>query len=147
MGRRALNGLAVVLLIVAGAAVLVLLRPGADHGAAPAAGRTVIVAKGGEPLPATPFYALRDCLGSPTTCQNGAEGIVLTYEMDGVTPGNAVAGTVLTDENCEPDRYGVSHCVNRIALAAGGELVVRHDHNMGNDPCLAPGEKVVVKPV
>jgi hypothetical protein len=105
----------------------------------------VLVAEGGVQLPATPFYRRRDCLGNPTTCVNGADGIVLTYAVAGSRPIAPVAATVLTDENCEPDRFGVSHCINRLRLAGGRALTVRHDHNMGNDPCLSPGEQVVVR--
>jgi hypothetical protein len=145
MGARTAGGLTVALLTLAGVLALTFLRSGADHDAATAFGRTVLVAKGDQALPATAFFSLRDCLGNPTSCVNGTEGIVLTYEISGSAPKTPVAGTVLTDENCEPDRYGVSHCLNRVALTGGGTLTVRHDHNMGNDPCLSPGEKVVVR--
>ena len=146
MGARVSAGLAIAVLALAAALALTLLRPG-GHGAAPAEGRTVLVAAGGATLPTTSFYALRDCLGNPTTCVNGAEGLVLTYAVAGSPPVGRQPATVLTDSNCEPDRYGVSHCLNRLRLASGRELTVRHDHNMGNDPCVSPGEKVVVRSV
>ncbi|HEU0304839.1 MAG TPA: hypothetical protein VFR32_09700 [Gaiellaceae bacterium] len=132
--------------MAAAGALAFSLWPSGNH-AVPSqdVGRTVLVAEGGAALPETRFYALRDCLGNPTTCVNGTEGIVLTYAVAGTAPRKQAGATVLTDENCEPDRYGISHCLNRLRLDAGGQLVVRHDHNMGNDPCLAPGERVTVR--
>jgi PAS domain S-box-containing protein len=121
---------------------LTFLRSGADHDAATAR-RTVLVAKGDQACRRR-RSSLRDAW-HPTSCVNGTDGIVLAYGISGSAPKTSVAGTVLTDENCEPDRYGVSHCLNRVALTGGGTLTVRHDHNMGNDPCLSPGEKVVVR--
>lgn len=106
--------------------------------------RTVIVADGAQPLPRTPFFALRDCLGRPRTCVNGAGGLVVAYGIVNGKPLGRSTATVLTDENCEPDRFGISHCLNALRLADGRRMTVRHDHDMGNDPCLAPGESVRV---
>jgi hypothetical protein len=133
--------------IFASAALAFWLWPLDGHRSADraAAARTVLVAADGRALPETAFFARRDCLGNPTTCVNGAGGVVLTYRMAGRAPPRPRAATVLTDENCEPDRNGIAHCLNRLELDGGARLVVRHDHNMGNDPCLAPGERVVVE--
>lgn len=145
MSRRVKAGAAIGLAALAGTLAF-WLWPSTTHRVAAAdAGRTVLVAAGGVALPQSPFYELRDCLGRPTTCVNGAKGIVLTYALAGAAPRRPAGATVITDENCEPDRYGISHCLNRLRLDGGRRLVVRHDHSMANDPCLAPGERVIVR--
>lgn len=55
-------------------------------------------------------------------------------------------GVVLTDTRCNPDRNGVSHCLNRIRLGNGKTILVVHDHRMMNMPCLSPGEHIVLRP-
>ena len=55
-------------------------------------------------------------------------------------------GIVLTDTRCNPDRNGVSHCLNVIRLANGKTILVVHDHMMMFMPCLSPGEHVIVGP-
>lgn len=65
--------------------------------------------------------------------------------VKGPIPARATVATVLTDENCEPDADGVSHCINRIRLPNGKTLVVQHPHNMDVVPCLAPQERVTVR--
>lgn len=62
----------------------------------------------------------------------------------GKLPAGTVKATVLTDENCEPDAHGISHCRNRVRLANGQTLTLRHPHEMHMVPCLAPGEKVLL---
>ncbi len=63
----------------------------------------------------------------------------------GTLPDGPVVATVLTDENCMPDQRGISHCRNRVRLASGGTVVLRHPHDMHQVPCLAPGEKVLLR--
>ncbi len=63
----------------------------------------------------------------------------------GALPDGPVEATVLTDEDCMPDRQGISHCRNRVRLAGGGIVVLRHPHDMHQVPCLAPGEKVLLR--
>lgn len=107
--------------------------------------RTVAVVKlGAARAPAR--YGTRDCIAYPRTCVNGAGRVEVTYLVSGRVPARPVMGTILTDTNCQADSYGVSHCLNRIRLAGGRTLTVRHDHSMMNDPCLAPGEHVRVVP-
>jgi hypothetical protein len=144
-GRFAIG--AVFALMAMGVVVAIWQRQAGNHGTATAsaAQRTVLVTAGGAPLPAKPFYTVRDCLRHPTTCVNGTDGIVLAYAVSGSISGHSGVATVLTDENCEPDRDGVSHCMNRLELDDGMVLTVRHDHAMSNDPCLAPGERVAVR--
>jgi hypothetical protein len=100
---------------------------GAAEGALPENVRTVVVWRGSDPAPSQP--------GEP----------VHTMLLEGSVPSRSMAGTVMTDENCEPDADGVSHCTNAIRLASGHSLVVRHSHRMVEVPCLAPGENVVVR--
>ena len=146
---RSRIGIGAAIALVAVAAVLGLwARPSGHHQASPsvAGARTVLVADAGVALPATPFYGTRDCLTNATTCVNGAGGIIVAYAVATPPPTQSSTATVLTDENCAPDRYGVSHCLNRLRLATGRVFTVRHDHNMHNDPCLSPGERVVIRP-
>lgn len=96
--------------------------------AADQARRTVYVYQGREPAASPPGSKLR------------------ALRVKGPMPTSAVIATVLSDENCEPDAQGVSHCINRLRLPNGKTLVVRHPHNMADVPCLAPREKVVVRP-
>lgn len=64
----------------------------------------------------------------------------------GRLPDGQSRGIVVTDENCEPDAEGISHCLNQIRLADGESIRVRHSHDMSEVPCLAPGEQVEVQP-
>jgi hypothetical protein len=66
--------------------------------------------------------------------------------VGGTMPSAAVQATVLTDEQCQPDTRGLSHCLNRMRLPDGSELELRHPHDMSAVPCLAPGEKVRLVP-
>lgn len=74
---------------------------------------------------------------SPTDLRAGLE--------KGKLPHGTVEATVLTDENCAPDRRGISHCRNRLRLAGGGTVILRHPHDMNKVPCLTPGEKVLLR--
>ena len=107
--------------------------------------RTVVVADSAKPLPADPRLAALDCIGRPRTCRNGANGLTLAYSLKGRVPRTPMLATVLTDVNCEPDRYGISHCLNELRLLGDGRrITVRHDHNMHEFSCLTPGERVRV---
>jgi hypothetical protein len=59
----------------------------------------------------------------------------------------ATITTVLTDENCQPDAAGVSHCINRLHAPGGVRIVVRHNHRMHEVRCLVPGERVQLRAV
>ncbi len=63
----------------------------------------------------------------------------------GRLPQGQSRGTVVTDENCEPDAEGISHCLNRIRFDGGESIEVRHPHDMSKVACLAPGEEVEVQ--
>lgn len=63
----------------------------------------------------------------------------------GVIPPEVTHLTVLTDENCQPDPEGISHCRNRVQYETEegtGEATLRHHHNMREEPCLAPGQRL-----
>jgi hypothetical protein len=64
--------------------------------------------------------------------------------LDGKLPDGVVEATVLTDEDCEPDAKGVSHCRNQLRLPSGKTVTVRHPHRMHDVPCMVPGERVRV---
>lgn len=106
--------------------------------------RTVIVVPKGARF-APQALGRRDCIAYPRDCVNGVAGIDVAYAISGTPPARTQLGTVLTDTNCQPDSYGISHCTNRIRLANGRVLTVRHDHSMMNDPCFSPGERVHVR--
>lgn len=107
-------------------------------------GRLIVVAS--RTVPSTPKVAELNCLRSPD-CRNGAGGTELVQLVEGTVPLSVQSGRVLTDESCSPDQYGISHCLNEVELANGTTLVVRHNHNMMNDPCLSPGEQIRVEPL
>lgn len=88
----------------------------------------------------------RRCTTSPR-CANGKDGIDVVELLTGTLPTLPMPATVLTDTDCAPDRYGISHCLNVLRLQNGDRLLVRHSHNMAAYPCLTPGESVrVTKP-
>ena len=99
-----------------------LVEPGADM-------RTVLVASTAPTMPSNP------------------SGPLSTELLEGTLPTGATTATVLTDENCEPDAQGISHCLNRMRLADGSEIAVRHNHRMHEVSCLSPGEMVNVQVV
>ena len=88
----------------------------------------------------------RDCLTAPATCHNGRDGINIVYAAAADIPAAPTRATVLSDTGCEPDPAGASHCLNRLRTAAGVVINVRNDHRLANEPCLAPGEHVVLAP-
>lgn len=136
------HGVRLVAALVAVAAVAALGSHPSAQSARPA--RTLVVATSARSLPATPFVRTRDCLRRPRACVNGTRGVELVYLTKGRLPRRATTATVLTDTDCAADMNGISHCSNILRLASGRRITVRHDHNMVNDPCLAPGERVRV---
>jgi hypothetical protein len=67
--------------------------------------------------------------------------------LKGKLPATPTTAKVLTDTNCAADRNGISHCSNILRLASGRAITVRHDHSMMNDPCVSPGERVLIRPL
>ncbi|MGZ4127973.1 MAG: hypothetical protein ACXVEX_07495 [Actinomycetota bacterium] len=68
--------------------------------------------------------------------------VVLT---SGTMPASTTMATVLSDENCNPDAAGITHCTNRLRMDGGAEMTVIHPHRMSDVQCLAPGERVRVE--
>lgn len=95
----------------------------------PAAPRTLAVYTDAEPAPSANSEQMRGLL------------------IEGDLPHGATEATVLTDEDCEPDKQGVSHCRNQLQLPSGKKFTVRHPHRMQDVPCMAPGEQVRVSHV
>jgi hypothetical protein len=128
-------------LVVSVALVLATVQslPVAASGSEP---RTVIVIAGQDP-PRSSTVQSRLCTAS-ARCDNGRDGIIVVELLTGTLPAVPVLARVLTDTNCAPDRYGISHCRNTLQLRAGSRLAVRHSHNMSTYPCLTPGETVRV---
>lgn len=94
----------------------------------------------------SPLLAGRDCVAQPKTCDNGKDGINIAYTDGDAIPDGPVRGRVLSDTACEPDAHGASHCLNGIRLEGGRIITVRNDHRLANEPCLAPGERVLIVP-
>lgn len=65
--------------------------------------------------------------------------------VSGSLPAEPVTATVLTDDNCNPDEAGISHCLNSLRMPDGSVAQVRHHHPMSTVACLTPGEHVTVE--
>ncbi len=137
--------------VIVGLATLVplvpywLSSPAKKPTAASASGlRTVIVIEDGKPIVAD---AARLRLCHPwMPCKNGKDNIDVVVLRKGTMPLKPLKAVVETDENCDADIYGNSHCSNRMKLSNGQVIEVQHDHNMQFYPCLVPGEVVQVGP-
>lgn len=101
--------------------------------------RTVVVSFGKETF--SRALVARDC-GPRPGCANGQARLSLVRFVGGDRPPARGLAKVLTDTSCDPDAYGVSHCLNTLQLPDGRSLVVRHSHDMHMFPCLAPGDTV-----
>jgi len=122
----------------------VLLLAGALAGAALVVGRAApshSVDPHGTALPSERTVALSRAMPAPS----GFDGLHAKL-VSGRMPTAMVGATVLTDEQCQPDGRGISLCLNRLRLADGTELEVRHPHDMSRVACLAPGEHVRLVP-
>ncbi len=118
-------------------------------GAAAVVAAAGLVALGLTVLAAKPASALSDVpSGAHFTswADNGKDGEIVIQPVRGDLPKVAVSvdGVVKTDTNCTPDAAGISHCLNVVALASGGEIEVVHNHAMMTYPCLTPGEKLTL---
>jgi len=87
--------------------------------------RTLVIAKAGQALPH----------------MSETEGLLMTSLVSGQLPAGAMQAIVRTDSNCQPDRDGISHCLNELAIGST-TIVVRHHHRMSEVSCLTPGETV-----
>lgn len=129
--RRILLAAVIGLLVLAGAGI-VLARANQTQQA---------VDPHGTALPAQRTVQLSTVMPSPS----GYDGLHAKL-IGGTMPAGAMQARVLTDEQCQPDEHGISHCLNRMRLPDGSEIQVRHPHNMSAVPCLAPGENVRLVP-
>lgn len=98
---------------------------------------------------AVPHYQLADVRVRFTNEPQISRGQdpILVQEEYGIIPASVTRLTVLTDENCQPDAEGVSHCRNRVQFeTATGikQATLRHHHRMAEEPCLTPGQNVDV---
>jgi hypothetical protein len=137
MNRRIVAMMAVLATLFALGAVAVL-GPGGDTTSTST--KSVRVDPHGIELPGVRHVHVTQVMPEPST---GDEDIHVMYESGSMPPADTT-GTVLTDQDCTPDAMGVSHCLNRIRLANGETMAVRHPHRMSEVPCLAPGEVVEI---
>lgn len=110
---------------------------GRDDGEAPLAAATHSPAG----APRTVSIAASSAGASPSTA-----GELRAWRVAGRTPSTPTTATVLTDDDCAPDRAGMSRCLNELRLRGGGRLKLRHPHRMSEVPCLEPGEGVRLRP-
>jgi hypothetical protein len=78
--------------------------------------------------------------------EKGAGAKVTTVQLIRGVVSHRTRALVLTDNRCNPDMTGVSHCLNQMRLANGTVITVVHNHRMMDMPCLSPGERVVLTP-
>ena len=130
--RRAFGAVLLAILVLAGSG-LVIERASRSH--------TLAVDPHGTALPAQRQLQISRVMPSPSN----SDGLWAKL-VGGTMPTAAVEATVLTDEECQADARGLSHCLNRLRLPDGSEIQVRHPHDMSKVPCLAPGEHVRLVP-
>lgn len=131
---------AVFLLAVLGGVAVALI--GRDDVATPAAESVAVVDPHGAAI-----TKARTLVVGRTQPPASRPGVLLNARLvKGPMPSAATDGTVLTDEDCAANGQGISNCLNRIRLADGREIAVRHPHDMRYVPCFAPGEPVRVVP-
>src|SRR3989344_9386552 len=83
-------------------------REATAEGTGSAALRTVLVVTEGDPL------------------SESATQLTVRF-VKGVMPTHVMETEVLTDESCEPDAQGISHCINTMRLETGEKLTVVHN--------------------
>lgn len=126
--RRVLGAVLFAILVLAGSG-LVLQRTSRSH--------VVTVDPHGTALPAQRQLQISSVMPPPSNSDGLRAKLV-----GGTMPTAAVEAVVLTDEECQADAHGLSHCLNRLRLPNGSEIQVRHPHDMTLVACLAPGEHV-----
>jgi hypothetical protein len=131
--RRALGAALFAVLVLAGFGVAIEYA---------ARSHAVAVDPHGTALPAQRRLEISNVMPSPSNSDGLRAKLV-----SGTMPTAALDATVLTDEQCQPDAHGLSHCLNRLRLPDGSEIRVRHPHDMTLVPCLAPGEHVKLIPL
>lgn len=77
--------------------------------------------------------------------QNGKGGEYIV-QMKGSDLDSPVKAKVLTDDNCDPDNEGLSHCTVGVDLENGQHIEFTMTHNMMNFPCLDLKSTVKISP-
>lgn len=77
---------------------------------------------------------------------NGAGGRYMLQIERGraLAEGLKLAGVVMTDTDCEPDKNNLNHCRNSIKLNDGSRIDIIDNHEMARHRCLSPGESIVL---
>lgn len=99
------------------------------------------------PVPHYQTSSARQLAFSEQPIVSKGSGPVVVQLVSGAIPADVAGVTVLTDENCQPDQDGVSHCLNRIQFTSSqgsGEATVQHHHRMAEESCLTPGETLTL---
>lgn len=81
--------------------------------------------------------------------ENGHGGRYLLQIAQGrrLAAGERVAGIVTSDNDCQPEAQGLSHCHNAIDLANGSRIVAIDTHAMMRNRCLAPGDRITLSAI
>jgi hypothetical protein len=140
--KRELVATLLVLGIAVVAVVGVVLIRGLTDRSAERAGPKVVA---GHVIPGTGAFRTLE-LRAQSDQVSAANGPLVGVLVQGSMPNEPTVATVMTDENCDPDGAGISHCLNRLQLDDGSMIMVRHDHRMTDVPCLSPNERVVIEP-
>lgn len=77
--------------------------------------------------------------------ENGKDGTYIV-KMKSDTLSSPVKVKVLTDDNCDPDAEGLSHCNVTVGLPDGKQIEFNMTHNMMNFPCLNLDSTIELSP-
>lgn len=77
--------------------------------------------------------------------ENGKDGAYIVKIKSGNLP-SAIKAKVSTDDNCDPDSKGLSHCNVVVTLQNGKQIEFVMTHNMMNYPCLELNSSVNLSP-
>lgn len=137
--RRKVAAVAALATLLGGGAAAVLALGGAEP-SSPRGQRAVTTAAGGNPT----LRSVRVYRAGATVAPSAPGAVMRTVHVRGPFPGAGTIATVLTDEKCAPDAAGISRCLNKLRLADGRVIEVRHPHRMAVVACMSPGERVRV---
>ncbi len=105
--------------------------------------RLLLVADPSQTAP-SPADLAKLCQNAPGCDVDNRAGLDAATLLMGAPPRRPTRAVILTDVNCAPDGFGISHCLNKLQLTNGTVLEVRHNHDMQRVRCLTPGETVQV---
>ncbi len=134
-----------------GAGIAVVVSVSAAYALVGSPGKEPAVGSPGKESAADPAHSvtgpIRTLVVSTSMPDSSKPGQILHGQLrSGPMPTRLLRAQVLTDEDCAPDASGISRCRNALRLEDGRTMVVRHPHDMGEVPCLTPGERVLVRP-